>query len=938
MLGILEDDGIVRAVGGEFEVTRIPPPSDPQAQLAALLASSPMATSETTLTGRCGDQLAAVLRGEADPLPLLFPGGSPAAAEQIYQDSPGARTFNGLMQRAIAEAIAQAPPNRVLRVLEIGAGTGGTTASILPVLPADRSVYLFTDVSPAFTQRAADRFGAYPFVRYQLLDIEKDPLTQPGIEDQQFDVVIAVNVLHATRKLRETLAHVRRLLAPEGLLAIMEAIRPMRWLDLTFGLTDGWWRFADEDLRPSHPLLSSRQWRDLLSASGFEAPVTLPQEPEDGDSLSAQALLLARAPRVEVHPKPVARAARAISGDWLILADRDGVGARLAERVRKEGGNCVVVRAGEACSVDGDGVWRVNPGRPEDFHRLLAEARPSASAAWRGIVHLWNLDAPSGESTTPEEVEAGQVMGCGSLLHLVQAAIRGAASPIWVVTRGAQPVGPDAMPPAVMQSPVWGLGRVVSLEHPEFWGGLVDLDANDPGGDDALLEEIADPDGEDQVARRGSGRYVARLVRSRGLKTQPTRLRPDVAYLITGGLGRLGLKVARWMAEQGARHLVLMGRKGLPDRALWPALQSDSDAGRAAAAVTAIEGLGATVETVAGDASDVEQMSSVFARFGQGSPALRGVIHAAAAPGSVSLREMTLDALSSVLRPKVVGAWVLHGLTSTMDLDFFLMFSSTTGLLGARDLGHYAAANTFLDALAHYRRGTGRPAVSIDWGVWDELRGGTPGPHKTFAGAGLRHMPSPRALRALGHLLCSDAPQVVVASVDWATLKPVYEAKRRRPFLEQVGAPTRARPTAPAETGSDILQRLEAARPQDRRDLLVEHVRGAVAKVLRLEPGRVIELSRGLFDLGMDSLMSVELKSRLEASLGRPLPSTLTFNYPNVGALVDYLAKEALSLALSAPPEPVTAPAELVIVAADDGDMSEDELAMQLAEKLAELR
>src|SRR5207245_9614922 len=132
------------------------------------------------------------------------------------------------------------------------------------------------------------------------------------------------------------------------------------------------------------------------------------------------------------------------------------------------------------------------------------------------------------------------------------------------------------------------------------------------------------------------------------------------------------------------------------------------------------------------------------------------------------------------------------------ELDYFVLFSSTTALLGVKDLAHYAAANTFLDALAHCRRSAGRPAVSINWGVWDELGGGSADPQETFAGAGLRRMPSPRALKVLGHLLYSDAPQVMVADVDWATLKPVYEAKRRRPFLEQVGARTTGRPTTPA--------------------------------------------------------------------------------------------------------------------------------------------
>jgi len=279
---------------------------------------------------------------------------------------------------------------------------------------------------------------------------------------------------------------------------------------------------------------------------------------------------------------------------------------------------------------------------------------------------------------------------------------------------------------------------------------------------------------------------------------------------------------------------------------------------------------------------------------------------------------------------------MMSRLTDAMDLDFFVLFSSTTGLLGARELAHYAAANTFLDALSHYRRAAGKPAVSINWGLWQEIRAGSAEQARTVAGAGLRGMPSARALKALGHLLHSDVPQVVVAAVDWATLKAVYESKRRRPFLEEVGAAPTIRSAAAPPERSDILQQLEAARGQDRWDLLVDHVRSEVARVLRLEAGRKVELHRGLFDLGLDSLMSVELKSRLEASLGRTLPATLTFNYPNVGALAGYLAKEVLSLEMPAPALPSAGSDSNEPPGAQD--LSEDQLALQLAEKLADLR
>ena len=786
---------------------------------------------------------------------------------------------------------------------------------------------MFTDVSPAFTERAAERFQAYPFVRYQLLDIERDPEAQ-GIALQQFDLILAVNVLHATRSLRDTLRNLQRLLVPGGILAIVEATRPLRWLDITFGMTEGWWRFADEDLRPSHPLLPRQKWLELLSASGFTEPIALPEVKEDGDTFSAQALLLARAPR-EDGPRELAPRTSRLAGDWLILADRGGVGARVAERIHAEGGRCVIALS--------------KPGGPasqgDELAHLWRESRGADAAPWRGVLHLWSLDADSGGTITTEGLEAANLLGCGTLLHLVQAALRGPASPIWVATRRAQAIGGDAMRLSVAQAPVWGMGRVVALEHPELWGGLVDLDDADPDTAAArLLEQIGSSDREDQVAWRGDSRHVARLVRSRSMKLQPMRWPGDGACLITGGLGRLGLKVADWMAEQGVRHLVLVGRKGLPDRGAWADLPEGSDAARRAAAVRAIEARGTTVQVVAADVGDRKQMAALLAQFGRSGPRLRGVIHAAVAARSEPLRDMTIDALQSVFRPKVSGAWVLHELTAQMELDFFVLFSSTTALLGVKDLAHYAAANTFLDALAHHRKAAGRPAVSINWGIWDEVQSGSVEQQRATTGAGLRPMPAARALKALGLLAASDSPQAVVADVNWATLKAVYETKRRRPFLEQLGsAPSPKRPAA-APAQDDLRRRLDAARPQDRWDVLVEHVRAQVAGVLRLEPGRTIELHRGLFDLGLDSLMSVELKSRLEASVGHTLPSTLTFNYPNVGALTDYLAREVLSLQSSPSAASIAGAGEPATTSAESGELSEDELAARLAERLAQIR
>jgi acyl carrier protein/NADP-dependent 3-hydroxy acid dehydrogenase YdfG len=458
-----------------------------------------------------------------------------------------------------------------------------------------------------------------------------------------------------------------------------------------------------------------------------------------------------------------------------------------------------------------------------------------------------------------------------------------------------------------------------------------------------LLAEICQPDGEDQLAWRGEQRHVARLVRTGPLTPQPGRFRGDGTYLITGGLGGLGLKVASWLAQQGARHLVLTGRRGLPQRAKWATLSEASEAFHQVAAIEAIEALGATVSVEAADVSDMARMSALLAHIDQSARPLRGIVHAALAVSSWTLQEMPLDGLLAMLQPKVIGTWVLHQLTRGRELDFFVLFSSTTALWGSAELAHYAAANLFLDGFAHYRRALGLPALSINWGTWDIMRMASAEERGRIAQFGLRVMPSEQALAVLGDLLGStDMAQVTIAAVDWNVLKPLYEAKRQRPFLQCITTRARSNGTPPTTLQPQLLHQLKRAAPGESRNLLVAHIRSEVAQVLGMDPDRPIDVHRGLFELGMDSLMSIELKGRLEASVGQSLPSTLVFNYPTVNALAAYLATNVLRAETgvaaktaprveprSMPQEPTSAPL--------DGELSEDQLVALLAKKLDQL-
>jgi len=925
LLAILAEQGLLRKAGDGWEVMRpIADGAISYEPAAALRARFPALAHELTLLERCGERLAEALRGDADPVELLFPGGSLALTEPLYGETPFARVANGLVAEAVRVIVAARPAGRPLRVLEIGAGSGATTRAVLPLLPPDGVEYWFTDVSPRFTARAADELGAYGFLRTHVFDVERDPEDQ-GLPAHGFDLVLAANVLHATADLERTLANVRRTLAPGGLLLLIEGTRAFRWVDLTFGLTEGWWRFSDTERRTTHPLLDGPRWRDLLAASGFGEATVVPQADH------GQAVIMARAPK----------AMTALHGDaWLIFADAGGVGARLAAELTRAGAGCTLVSAGDDIARLGDGHWQVPPTRAA-LDQLLDQT--GAPGARRRAVFLWGLDAPGGEQARAEELLDGQEPASTGALALAQA-LAGRPAQLWLITRGAQPAGVAPAPVAVGQAPLWGLGRVIALEHPELWGGLIDLaPAGDPQAEAlALLAELAYTDGEDQVALRGDERLVPRLERAAAPAERAPTFRPDGAYLVTGGLGGLGLKLAAWLASAGARHLVLTGRRAVPERAQWHALAPGSREAGQVAALKAIEAQGASVTVVAVDVAAREPMSALFSRFGADLPPLRGVFHTAAELGSAPVQKLTPAALRAQLWPKLAGGWLLHELTRGRELEHFVLFSSTTALWGSRDLAHYAAANQALDALAHHRRALGLPALSVNWGTWDAMRVATDAEQQTVASFGLGRMPASQALDLLGTLLDTQAAQLAVAVVDWQVLKPAYEARRARPLLAHmsVAPPTaqQLRSQAAGGAGPALLHRLEGVVDSERRAVIVGFVREAVARALGMQVD-LIDDRQGLFEMGMDSLMAVELKGRLERSVGQSLPATLTFNYPSVEALGGFFADELLAApepeatskvqAQAEPPQPLgTGAIE---------DLSEDDLAALLAAKLARL-
>jgi len=1292
LLEMLQEEGFLRREGEAWEVCELPQCESTRSLAQSFENKFAAHTAEYHLLQRGGQNLAAVLQGKFDPLQVLFPGGSFANAEKLYDESLGAKVYNGLVRKVVQTIAARLPKARKLRVLEVGAGTGGTTSFILQDFPIDRTEYVFTDLSPLFLQRAQQKFKQYPFVRYKLLDIEQDPETQ-GFASHQYDLIVCANVVHATRDLRVTLAHIKKLLAPAGLLVLCEGMTPQRWIDLTFGMTEGWWRFTDTDVRATYPLITQAQWQSLLEQEDFTQFAAVPEDVKAGRALSQNAVLLARGP-LTVAPR---RAGEGEKGRWLILNDQTGFALKLAEQMQAQGEHIIFVSPAEAFARLEREHYAVNPANSADFKRLLHEAFVAPQLPCHGVIDLWpSEDAPTGENSF-ELLHAAQMRGARSVLALVQAMLTTEglhARDLWIATRGAQPVGDEPNEVAIVQSPIWGMGRAVALEHPELRCVRVDLSPyDDISNVNLLLNEIRAQEAEDQVAYRSGVRYVARLQRTKivdggsltvdcegistihnpqstncatnpvqleitkpgtldGVALRPAKrrapahgeieirvratglnfrdvlnvlgmrgdndplggevagvvvrvgknvsdfktgdevvavtvggfstyltmdvtlvmhkpeslsfeeastiplafltahyalhvvgnlkpgervlihaaaggvgmaavqlaqragaeifatagnpekreflqslgvqhvmnsrtlefagevvsltnregvdvvlnaltgefiprsmrllraggrfleigkkeilsheqaaqingkaayfavdlaekiksdplairplflalmqaiakgelkplprkvfaleesssafrymaqakhvgkvvvvqenvdrgskiveskstehdppssihhsralaIRPDATYLITGGLSGLGLLVAQWLVEHGARHLVLMGRR--------------APSAEAQRVISELEQQDAQVFALQGDVSKAEDVTRILAEINQSMPVLRGVIHSAGVLDDGVLLQQTWERFTNVMAPKVYGAWHLHAMTKHMPLDFFVMFSSVSALLGSPAQTNHSAANSFLDALAHQRRALGLPAMSINWGAWSEI--GAAARHNVGERAVVRgiHTFTPQhGLQVLAMLFEHPVTQVGVMPVDWATFGSMFAGQRMPPYfstLAQPAKPHAAQPQVPSAI-SNLLQQLQGASATQRQKLLLHYVETQAMKVLSMEPSQTIHEKQPLTELGLDSLMAVELRNLLGVGLNLPraLPATLVFDYPTTSAMAGYLAKELFG------EEKPAAQTETKQTQADAGtlldeleELSEEEIDRMLAEKM----
>ena len=840
LLAMLMEEGILAQTNNVWRVIKMPV-ANPEVSKRAIQASYDN-PPELILLSRCGEKLLEVLQGTQDPLELLFPGGDTSVANQLYTASPSAKVMNCLVQQTIQSMLNAVPKERGTRILEIGAGTGGTTSGILPSLSSGQTDYLFTDIGRAFVRQAESRFADYPFMRYQVLDIEQSPIEQ-GLSHYQADLIISANALHATQNLTETLSHVRQLLQPGGQLVLVEAIGPSYWGDLTFGLTDGWWRFADE--RQDHPLLTANQWKMLLLKNGFQAVESI----EEG----GQAVIIAQADATV----PV----EASESQWLLFADNQGVGKALADQLQQRGERPILIYTGESYQKINQYTFTIQPNNAEDYRRVL-----TAFSIQHGIVHLWSLDIPA----LPDDIVGASQRGCGTVLQLVQTLQHEHIEPaaLYLITCDAQATTEQEIAGGVAQSPVWGMGKVITREHPEWNSIQIDLDVTSSIEDQVarlyaeIVQSTGDQQREEQIVLRPDGRYIARLERF-SAPQEPFVFQgsyQDAAYLMTGDLGCSELAMVQWLVKEGARHLLFAGYSHPK-----PEVQSQLDD---------LRNMGVTITVAQVDLTDRSQLQTVLHQIDTDSP-LRGVIHNKGAFSDGSLLQQSWDDLEKIVVSHMQGAWHLHQLTQSMSLDFFVLCSSTASLLGHQGQIKHAATDAFFDAFANYRRAQGLPALSINWGPWSAV---------DVTAETMDVVTPHQGIQAFSHLIGQNISQVGVMPVHWrkflrTTNSPFYQAFQ--PVVSSVTSET-------VTQCIDIRQKLASAPESEQGTLLIQYLCITVTHILGLHSTLDVDLHQGLIEMGLDSLMAIELRNCVQKELAVDLPVT---TYLDNGSITELTGK-----------------------------------------------
>ncbi|MBE9190291.1 SDR family NAD(P)-dependent oxidoreductase [Gloeocapsopsis crepidinum LEGE 06123] len=907
-------------------------------ELSAEVETQWAASQVPTSIQFCGD-LADVLTGEKEPLSLYL---SATDNKNPTLEKPANTCLKSILRSCLAAVVKALPADKRLRILEIGAGHGIATTELLPILPPKQTNYTFTDVGAWFLQKAQQKFSAYPFVDYRLLNIEQPPTTQ-GFTPHSFDVIVAVNVLHVTQHLNETLDRVRSLLAPGGLLLLWEITEPQLEFDITDALLMN--PLADAQRSRGNPFLSTQQWREMLSAHGF-AKV----EAFDETAVFAEQVLVAEASpngsasaaftapldetedtadinnwfylptwkRTSPLPPFTSYVSHNSPETWLVFVDDCGLGDKLVQNLTQAGQEVIAVKAGCEFGDDLSSVnqntqqkYILNPKQRSDYDRLFQELRRLGKIPSK-VIHLWSV-------TPDQQHESISELGFYSLLFLAQAIGEQNFNneiEIGIVSNHIQDVtGSEVLCPE--KALILGFCRVMPLEYPNITCRSIDIDL--PAADwqekqliDHLLTELVAQTPDPAIAYRGHHRWLQTFEPMPIDAVEAPCLRQGGVYLITGGLGGIGLALAEYLAQTVKAKLVLVGRSHFPHREEWELLTHTQDPfSEKIRKLQAIEALGAEITIHSADVADYQQMAVVVQQAKQKFGAIHGVIHAAAVPGGGMIQLKTPADVAQAFAPKVQGTRVLDALFQDTHLDFFVLCSSLSSFTGTPGMVDYTAENAFLDAFAHYNTNQNRPTISINWDRWDiGMAIAVEARHKQLTGQNLSPaMSTSEGIAAFRRILAtSQTPQILVYTQNIQNLIQPKTSK------QSWDAQLSLRNSQPIHPRPQLINPYVAPTNEIEQNLVQ-----IWQQLLGIDQ---IGIHDNFFELGGDSLFATQLVAQICKNFQIELPYKSFFNAPTIAQLSVEILQQLTQL---------TDEEELAKALAEIEQLSNDEAQVMLA-------
>ncbi|MBI6855834.1 alpha/beta fold hydrolase [Pseudomonas cichorii] len=947
LLNACVEDGYYTQEQGRYR-TAIPVPYEQRAALLKELRDCCEGLDVIAETvERAGEQLFAMMNGSVEPVAVIFPESASSGVEVLYQQFSFGRYFNQIAAGVITGLINQNRQNGggPLRILEVGGGTGGTTAWLLPELKDVADVrYCFTDISALFSRRAEEKFSEYDFVDYAQFDLQK-PASEQGFQTGHYDLIVAANVIHATQHVGQTLQNLRPLLKPGGGLLMREITRPMRLFDFVFGPLV--LPLHDEQARGGELFLSTGHWQQQCRESGFER---LDWLPDDGSATAniSEHILLARTEAFSVIASPASAGHDSGSavlgrqlGESLYQPDwRDCAGQAERWQTRlQQACNELAARHGDTRQVpvftqpvalpeqleglslewcaspfgiarvtlkqrDDQGQWLLLASADNQQHANASlpalKAAPGTHYAWQWQpLKVQDTAIPSlriepasvrpalstvGIAHDPDATACLLIVENGELqaitADVLDALNRNTDQPLLVVTRNAwatTSVNPE-------QRAIWGLLKVASAEQPERALAAIDLDGHDEWQQLLpALSAVSAPSGRG-LARDGGASWLA--IRNGQLQTQTLAIQPQSTanlpaqsftgngwHMVTGAFGGLGRLSVEWLAHHGARRIALLAPRCPEDAGQWFARLQQQH--------------GCELRWLDCDVSDPTSLGMCLEDL-QLDGGLNGAIHSAGLLDDTPLANLDNSRMQPLLQVKCSAARQLQ--TALADQGrYLLLYSSAAASLGAPGQGAHALASAYLDGLAESSPGARLRTISIAWGAWGEIgRAAKDNLHARLAEGGMGTLQTGEGLWHLEQAVMRGAPWHLAMRVDQARIDP-----RRKLFAQQDAQPA-ARPQARNTRQTDaIAAPILTGEAQADRQALSQWLSASIYRQLRLGADAAPAQNQDLMQLGLDSLLFLELSSDIQRQLGIRLDAEQAYRDLSIRGLSALLLTDA---------------------------------------------